>query len=413
MLENVMHNYGRNERRLTMLLLALHVLITIPLAAVSALGVDEGRSLVISSDSLAETIHRAVVVEHRPPFYFAVLQVWRGVFGDSIFAARMLSVLCAAGAVLALGAVSRRYLPRIHTPRLVAVAALSPFVIWYAVEIHLYALMLLVSALQFITLYDGFLAGEDRVNRDEEIRRCRSRVWYMVLAVIGLYTHFYSGFFLVAAAGSLLGVRRWYSLKVYAIAMVFVGVCFLPMLTVMSGQLLEKFAVEPESVSLLESARHIGTWLQQFLLAPAGESQQHWSLLAWRGIQLFLSGALIWKFRRFFSWGQNEFLFWRDNVVALSLLAGVFCFFVGVTALAGPAHVDVRHTAMLFLPVMIASFAIAGTVGGNRAVGWWSCLIVCFGSASLLMDYQTVATPGDTVLVFPHQETHEETTERI
>lgn len=113
-----MSRFNRTEKRLIAILVILHLAIVIPLAVTLSLGNAEAASLEITSQGLGHAINGAIGSEPQPPLYFAALNVWRQVFGDSLFTARLLSIACTVSALGVLAAVSQRYLPRIHCPRL-------------------------------------------------------------------------------------------------------------------------------------------------------------------------------------------------------------------------------------------------------------------------------------------------------
>lgn len=392
------------ERRIALALLVLHLVITLPLAAVLNVATDESFSLLTTSQSFGHALHRGLWFELQPPLYFGLLNLWRQAFGDSIFAARLLSVLCGALVVLLAGGLSRRYLPRVHSPRIVALLALHPFVIWAAVEIRLYALMLLVSMLQLITFHDGFLTGPDRTSREDELNRCRSRVWYLVLAVIGLYTHYYSGFLLVVNAAVLLVHRRWRSLGIYLLCMTMAGFCFAPMLLVVPEQVGEHTigAAATDARGAVQAV----LWQAEHYLLPVSvrpdaseleRSRIVWPLLILSAPLLLLAGSLrsCWKQGTIRPTGFHELLFWNQSVTALLIAGLLLLAFVAVVHVTGPELFEFRHGVALFIPLTLAACAIVAAIGGNRAIGWWTCLVLCFSIPVLGQNYATLSKGGD------------------
>ncbi len=389
------------ERGLIVALIAAHLAIVLPLMIWLGVGIDDSFTLETTRHGLGPAIQRGMWFELQPPFYFAVLSLWRQVFGDSMLAARLFSVVCSTLFLIVLAGVSRRFVPQIRAPWLIAVVALHPFVIWAAVEIRLYALMLLVSALQLRTFHDGFLAGSDAAPSDGIHPRCRSRVWSLVLATIGLYTHYYSGFLLVAHAGVLIVLRRWRSLRVYLVAMVIVGACFAPLVFVIPRQFSEHTRGIAET-TLLDCVKVVG-WQVQYELLPVSRQmtsgQQFWSKWIWRALILACPLLLLPKIR--------ERLWQRHNVTVLILAAGLALLFVLLVQMVGSGMFEFRHGLMLFVPMLLASFAVAGAIAGNRGVGWWSCLMLCFGAAAVINDYRLFAKNGDWIRVADYLQTHE------
>jgi hypothetical protein len=316
-------------------------------------------------------------------------------------------VACTVATLIVAAKVSQQYLPRIHTPRLVGLISLHPFVIWSAVEARLYALMLLISALQLMTLYEGFLGGSDRCPRDEELRRCRWRVAYLFLAVAGLYTHYYSGFLLAVAGGILVLQARWRSVLVYFLTMVGVALCFAPMTFVLAGQVASHTA-GAEQLSLAGAARTVLWHVEAFLLPVSftvTDSQQIVSAWVWRFLLLLVPILAVWKFRDTF--------FWKGSATAIGLFVGVAISLVGVVLLTGTEMFSLRHAVTLFIPATLATFAFVaavgrGTIGSNRAIGWWSCAVLCFGINSLIHNYTLAAKGGDFSRVCRYLEQHAE-----
>jgi uncharacterized membrane protein len=390
---------SRLQTRLCVVFVVIHLLIVVPLAFTLNLGTDEGFSLETTSLGLSHAIDRGLYFELQPPAYFAILNVWRSVFGKSIFAARLFSIVCAVGSLFVLAALSKRFLPRVHSPRLVAVAALHPFVIWCAVEIRLYAMMLLLSSLLLLLFYDGFLA--DRTNR-------KARLWYGVLATLGLYTHYYAGFMLVANCGVLMAQARWKSVGQYLLNMLCVGVVFSPMVFVVPHQVGDHTGEIAEPWSIVIGLKHI-LWQAQHYLLPVGIkptlTENYVSRWAWRILPLVAVVLVLWKARRL--------TFWRQNSAIWLMCAGIALFFVPLLKITGSELLSFRHTIMLFVPVLIGSFAVVAAIGGNRAVGWWSCAMICFGCLTLLDNYHSNSKGGDWIRVARHIEQNEAPSEPV
>ena len=69
-----------------------------------------------------------------------------------------------------------------------------------ALEIRVYALVILISSLLLLFLYNGYLT--DLPNKN-------AKIWYIIFSILGLYTQYYIGFLLVANAFVLLIMKRW------------------------------------------------------------------------------------------------------------------------------------------------------------------------------------------------------------
>ena len=142
---------------------------------------------------------QAVRFEDQPPLYFVVEAAWRRLDEVSTTFARIPSILFAAGAVAVIVLSARRIAPR--TPPLVVafMAAFHPVIIWAAVEMRVYALVLLIGAVLTWMFFEGFLAP---------MPSRRARIWYVVFALAGLYTQYFVGFVLAAHVLTLVVLRR-------------------------------------------------------------------------------------------------------------------------------------------------------------------------------------------------------------
>lgn len=389
------------EARLAGIVVCVYLALTVTLSVTLNLSADEGASLAATSGTVVDSVEQAVRFEQQPPFYFAALQIWRSVFGSGILEARLLSVVCVLASLIAAREVSCRYLPTIHPLRLPAILAFHPFVIWCAVEIRVYGMLLLITALQMLTFYDGFLACDERPGRTS-FSPWRSKVAYCVLAICGLYTQYYTGFFLVAAASVLFMQSRWRALGAYMTAMIVAGVCFLPMALVVPGQVGEHTADVGVSTSIVDAVKHIVWRIEHFLLPLSWEAPvglHDWATVLWRVIPCVVVGGLVWKFR--------DFTFWRQNTAVWCLTAALAAVFVAVCCLVRLDHVAERHTISLFLPAFVTSFAIAASFAGNRGVAWWSALILCFAIPTLVGTYQFGAKRGDWLRIASYLESQQ------
>jgi hypothetical protein len=133
-----------------------------------------------------------------PPLYFVLLRLWMLGAGQSEFAVRALS--CVAGVLLVpLAAVlAARLMGRRAALPAAALAAFSPFAVWYGQEARMYTLVPLLSALSVYLLL-----------RALQERRLRFYVAYLAATVALLYTHYFGLFLLGVHAGcGLLAARQ-------------------------------------------------------------------------------------------------------------------------------------------------------------------------------------------------------------
>lgn len=149
---------------------------------------DEALSIYYTRGSLGQVL-QAVSQSDHPPLHIIILKLWMALCGESEFSVRMLSVWWALIAIALLYRLADQLSPA--TGWLAALLmALSPFGIWYAQETRGYTMALALVTGAAIGAFQLFTA------------RRRPGVWgyllYGLCALAALYTHFYSGFVLLA-----------------------------------------------------------------------------------------------------------------------------------------------------------------------------------------------------------------------
>jgi hypothetical protein len=194
----------------------------LPLAAALNIWIDEGFTMHTTGAGVRYAWAQAIAFEAQPPLYFVLEAAWRTLDETSVLFARFSSIVFAAAAVAVIVAAARRISPSIP-PFVVALGtALNPLFIWTAVEMRVYALILLVGAVLTWTFFEGFLVTP---------RSRRAQVWYCVFALVGIYAQYYVGFLLAAHAITLLAMRRS-SLRAFSVAVAIVALGFAPFVRV-------------------------------------------------------------------------------------------------------------------------------------------------------------------------------------
>lgn len=146
---------------------------------------DEGYSYMLAKYDLLELFRRTALDVH-PPFYYLALKGWMALFGDSLFALRSLSLVSAIGVIVASYFLFKRFLKGSQLLWAMAVMSVSPLMIRYAQEARMYMLVtlfLLVATISLLKVLEG---------------RHKWAVVYAVTAALALYSHYYSGFIILA-----------------------------------------------------------------------------------------------------------------------------------------------------------------------------------------------------------------------
>ncbi len=161
-----------------------------------------------------------------PLAYYWLLWGWMQVFGGSVAAARLLSVLFGLGVVWLAYRLGRGLFSPWVGLRFAALAAISPFQLHYAQEIRMYALLAFLCLAATLGLWLG-------------MRRGQARGWVLfALAAAGAqYTQNLAVFFLLPLAATPLLARRWKSLRAAIPASLLALLLYLPWLWFLPSQL--------------------------------------------------------------------------------------------------------------------------------------------------------------------------------
>ena len=189
-----------------------------------SLAIDEGWTMwAVRSDNPIDTLRRVDNDVH-PPLYFVLLDGWIALTGESVFAARMLSVFAALIELAGTYAVGKRLFDA--ETGLIALIYLGSagFVVYYARETRMYTLLLALSVLSMW----AYLRWYHKPNRITAL------IYAAALAGL-LYTH-YQGIWIIGVQGlHALLTRRWRWIGVAALGAVF----FAPWIPSVLGQMQE------------------------------------------------------------------------------------------------------------------------------------------------------------------------------
>ncbi len=386
---------GRRERLGLLLVVALHLALVLPLAALLNIWVDEAYTLETTDQGIGHAIARSLGFELQPPLYYVLLTVWRAL-NDSAFFARLFSVACTAAAIVVTAGLARRYLARLPPVLVAAVIACNPLTVYVAVEARYYALALLLSALLLLKFYDGYLAEQSSA---------AARRWHALLAIAALYTYYFLGFQLVAEAAVLLALWRRQALRRYLLAMALTAAAFAPqaLATLQQMRTVGTIGVTAKH-SLLEAVRLVrATFWQQVL--PLDRNPALALARTWIS-RLALPAALV---AAVFQRRMPR----RELIVALLLASVVSLFFIVIAFGLGPDFLRAQHTVALYVPVLISALALASYAGGARTAVIVAVLSLAFSTAYLREYYRPLAKQGDWIRVAHYIEQNEHAAEPI
>jgi hypothetical protein len=291
---------------------------------------------------------QAVTFEAQPPLYFVLEALWRTCDETSTGFARLPSVIFAAGAVAVIVGAAARITPRTPPLAVALATALNPIVLWAAVEMRVYALVLLLGAALSWTFFEGFLA---------EAPSRRARWWYAIFAVAGLYTQYYVGFMLAAQCITILVFRRG-MLRPLAEPLLFAALGFAPFVGIAlvhvgaSGAMIEH-------VSLVRAAHQIANTVFVYVLPHDIAWSGAAKLLGFAGAALLI-GALAIAGRPIVAPGPLR-------TFALQWLIGLGVFGVVFAALGAPLDI-VRHLVIIAPASLIVVYLAISSLTRRRAL---------------------------------------------
>ena len=162
----------------------------------NSLRLDESQSLWQASHSLAGTL-KVVAQDVHVPLYHVILHFWLLFVGNSIEAARSLSMIFFLLTIPAVFLLARRILSVNWSLLVVGIFSFSPFMNWYANEARMYTLLVLVATLSqyyFLKLIES--------------RGRAGWLGYTLSAMVGIYSHYFFTFTLICQGIYFLITRR-------------------------------------------------------------------------------------------------------------------------------------------------------------------------------------------------------------
>lgn len=380
----------RNERVFVFGIIGLQLCLTVPLANLLNIWIDEAYTLFTTSGSFASTMKGAREFEMQPPVYFAELWFWRQM-SESITLARFNSVLAAAAAVWFVYLAARRWLTNVSPVYVAGLYAINAYLLWAAVEIRPYSFVQLFCALLLVLFYDGFYA--------EKPKRI-SQVLYAFTALAALYTYYFLGFILVAMAAALLIERRWKRLGVYVAWMAGVGVFFIPELLYVRGHVETVAAIKEAPTGVLRAIEYVAghVFSLPFALPPLPKVVR-WIV----GTFLALVVALSLFVMRKRATPETRALW------AILLVLGT-CYGVVVRSIMREDDLTERHLMIMIIPSALALLSITGLYKGEArrlVIAGFTTLWFGFNAYAVYWMFNPMAKSGDYKRVAAYLEDHQ------
>ena len=163
----------------------------------TSLRLDEAQSLFQTQRDLAGMLH-LVAQDVHVPGYHTLLHFWQLIFGSDIYVARVMSLAFFVGTILMTYLLATYALGRRSVGLFAALlVTISPFMNWYGSEARMYTMLAFMTVLHMYFFV--------RVLKQDG----RSRwIFWTLTAILGLYTHYFFLFVLLAEFVSLILLRK-------------------------------------------------------------------------------------------------------------------------------------------------------------------------------------------------------------
>jgi uncharacterized membrane protein len=387
----------------------LHLAIALPLAYVLNIWMDEASTLYSTQNGFFHTLSNASTDERQAPLYFIVLSVWR-MFDDSIFFARLFSILSSTLAVFFFHRLARNYFDEFAANFITVLFSIHPYLIWASVEIRVYSTVILLSILLLFFFTEGFFNEEGVSGKDAKKQR-KAQIFYVVTAIVALYTNYYLGFLLVGGFAALIVLRRFQAARSYFLKMLIVGTCILPLLWIIRQQFAMNTSGFTEEKSIVEGLRIL--WNHAFTLTfpidPAPNVAPS-AITVTRIWFLGLSAAIIILFLL-----KDRFRAANEKVLMFGTVALVISkFLFAAYFLLGTEFIAFRHVTVLFAPLILFLGLLVKSVFPGKALILFTVLLaLLFPYSKIYKQYPNFSKRGDWARVAQFIEQNEKPNQPI
>lgn len=391
---NLKSNESLIRNPLLWALMGLSFVIAVVLAYILDIRFDEAFTLNTTAHGPVHAFRQAIKFEQQAPLYFVVMSIWR-MASESIFFARLFSVLCIPAFIWAIAACSRRYIPEVNPLLVAAIAAIHQQVIWNALDIRLYALMMLMAALLLLVFYHAYLKEE---------ASGMFRVIYCLIAVSALYTQYYLGFQLVAGGIALLAVKRWKAVRSYIIDMLIVGLIFAPMIFIVSEQVATVDGRTSPEISLFLSLKGLYQEVIPLMLSV------HWIEPEWAKRWFTRAAVFILAFLFVRKLIKNRI---ETDVALGAMTFALLAMFFVTYCFLGDEGIQQRHMSNLVPVLILFPVAACASAKSKKAVFAWIVIVTALNAVNLFVTYSPMAKPGDFRRVSNYLMAHESANQPI
>lgn len=389
-------------------LILLHLAVTLPLAYWLNIWMDEASTLYTTQNGFFQTFQNVFADEKQAPLYFLLLSLWRTLDG-SIFFARLLSIVFSCLAIRFFCGLARGFFDESPARFISLLFALHPFLIWSSLEIRGYSLVILLSVLLLRFFEENFYRTEKekQLKQDEQKRQDKifsssaftgenPRVFFVLTAIVALYTNYYLGFLLVGCFAALLVLKKFKQARAYFLQMLVVGLAILPLLWIIKEQLDVNANYFQADKSFVEGAKIIWNHGLSLTFPTEFSPQPESSIVSFIRIWLVRFGIFLTCFllarNSFRQINKDISLFGIISIVVVAFL--LFAYF-----LLGGVYVALRHTAVLLVPLFIFVPLLLSAVLPRRSWIFFAVVFAFLYPYAVYKNYPQMAKRGDWIRV--------------
>jgi uncharacterized membrane protein len=169
---------------------------------VSSLRLDEAQSLFQTNRDIPGMLY-LVGQDVHVPLYHLVLHIWQLIFGQDIFTARLVSLIFFIGTILMTYVLATYAFGRRGVGLFAALlVTLSPFMNWYGSEARMYTMLAFMTTLHAYLFLKLMRVGG-----------AKYWIFWTLIAIVGLYTHYFFAFVLLAEFVALFLLRKQFAGK--------------------------------------------------------------------------------------------------------------------------------------------------------------------------------------------------------
>ncbi|MEO5950475.1 MAG: glycosyltransferase family 39 protein [Candidatus Saccharimonadales bacterium] len=182
-----------------MMLFAIYFSVTV--FAHTSLRLDEAQSLFQTNRDVPGLLN-LVAQDVHVPLYHILLHYWQVLFGNDIFTARMMSLVFFVATIPAVYFLATYIFNRRVGLFAALLITISPFMDWYGSEARMYSMLAFFTVVHQLAFMKLFREGKPV-----------HWVWFTVTAILGIYSHYFFAFVLLAEIVFFILARKEFAVK--------------------------------------------------------------------------------------------------------------------------------------------------------------------------------------------------------